>query len=354
MRTYWKQQKNYGKAEALLERKWPEKYNALGHLQWIGRLYGGGLTMTLGLFRRHIYQGTWGSALFQSLYQPTPNSLWQLTLTPEWYLVILALAVLSLLGLLWTPLLLALPLLVLALGTLIVQAGLSATHASFINAPRTRIAKLKLYGLTALLHMFQPLARLYGRLLHGLVPWRRHSIPGYACPYLHTITLWSEKWQDPITRLHSIEADLRAHRTKVRRGGDYDRWDLEVRDGLFGRTRMLMAIEEHGGGKQLVRFRSWPVWSFGGLMLLLLFALLSAGAALDGAWAAFVILGGVALLLALSIFEGCANTLMILLSVLKQPKQEEYPLSGGSPDLIEIVKMRRLDEYQSLARSEHS
>src|SRR5207302_2481020 len=138
VRAYWKQQKNYGKAEALLERKWPEKYNALGHLRWIGRLYGRGLTVPLGLSRWHIYQGMWGSAPFQSLYQPAPNTLWQLTLMPEWYLVILALAVLSLLSLLWPPLLLALPLLVLALGMPLVQAGLSATHASFTGAPRTR------------------------------------------------------------------------------------------------------------------------------------------------------------------------------------------------------------------------
>jgi len=158
VRTYWKQQKNYGKAEALLERKWPEKYNALGHLRWTGRLYGGGLTLPLGLYRRHIYQGTWGSALFQSLYEPAPDTPWVLMLMPEWYLVILALAVLSLLGPLGPPLLLILPLLVLAIGALVVQAGLSATHASFTSTPRTRLARLKLYSLTALLHLLQPLA----------------------------------------------------------------------------------------------------------------------------------------------------------------------------------------------------
>ncbi|HEY2015124.1 MAG TPA: glycosyltransferase, partial [Bryobacteraceae bacterium] len=32
LRAYWKQQKGYGKAEALLERKWPSKYNQLGHV----------------------------------------------------------------------------------------------------------------------------------------------------------------------------------------------------------------------------------------------------------------------------------------------------------------------------------
>src|SRR5205814_1221733 len=104
-------------------------------------------------------------------------------------------------------------------------------------------------------------------------------------------TPWSEQWQDPIARLQSFEADLRSLDICVRRGGDYDRWDLEVRGGIFGTARTQMAIEEHGAGKQLVRFRSWPVCSSGGLMLLFLFALLSSGAALDRAWLASVLLG---------------------------------------------------------------
>src|SRR5439155_21514058 len=40
--AYWRQQLQYGRAEAMLERKWPEKYNAVGHLTWNGRLYGKG------------------------------------------------------------------------------------------------------------------------------------------------------------------------------------------------------------------------------------------------------------------------------------------------------------------------
>ena len=46
VRAYWRQQVGYGRAEALLEKKWPEKYNAAGHLTWAGRLYGGGLAQT--------------------------------------------------------------------------------------------------------------------------------------------------------------------------------------------------------------------------------------------------------------------------------------------------------------------
>src|SRR5213082_3648088 len=47
LRTYWKQQIGYGRAEAMLERKWPEKYNGPGHVRWSGRIYGSGLTRAL-------------------------------------------------------------------------------------------------------------------------------------------------------------------------------------------------------------------------------------------------------------------------------------------------------------------
>ena len=47
---------------------------------------------------------------------------------PEWYLVVAALAAVSALGLFWAPLLLALPLLALAVAAPLLQAGLSATR----------------------------------------------------------------------------------------------------------------------------------------------------------------------------------------------------------------------------------
>ncbi len=321
VRAYWRQQKNYAKAEALLEKKWPEKYNAVGHLSWTGRLYGPGFVQMLGQHPRRIYHGTWGSALFQSVYQPAPGTLATLTLMPEWYLLIMALAVLSLLGILWTPLLLSLLLLALAVCVLLIQVGLSAARASFTPASRSRIARLNLRGLTALLHLLQPLARLYGRLRYGLVPWRLHGPSGLCLPRTRMSTLWSECWRASTEWLQAIEAALCAVGTCVRRGGDYDRWDLEVRGGILGTARTRMALEEHGAGKQLVRFRSWPRCSTTGLALILLFAALSTGAALDDAWIASLMLGVVALLLALRTLLECARAMVAILHILEHPKK---------------------------------
>ncbi len=186
---------------------------------------------------------------------------------------------------------------------------------------RHRATRLKLYSLTVLLHLLQPMARLYGRLRFGLAPWRWRGISGHVLPRPQVSTVWSEQWHDPLERLRSIEADIYALGSYVRRGGDYDRWDLEVRGGIFGTARTRMAVEEHGAGKQLLRFRSWPTCSFTGLALILVFALLSIGAALDQVWTASAILGLVAILLAVRIFEECANAMATLLRVLKQPEK---------------------------------
>ncbi len=321
VRAYWRQQKNYAQAEALLEKKWPEKYNAVGHLRWTGRLYGTGLVQMLGQHTRRIYHGTWGSALFQSVYQPAPGTLATLTLMPEWYLIIMALAVLSLLGILWTPLLLSLLLLALAVGALLIQVGLSAARASFTPASRSRIARLNLRCLTAFLHLLQPLARLYGRLRYGLVPWRLRSTSGLRLPWPRMSTLWSECWRASTEWLQSIEVALRAVGSCARRGGDYDRWDLEVCGGILGAARTRMALEEHGAGRQLVRFRSWPRCSAKGLALILLFAVLSTGAALAYAWIVSIILGVVAILLALRTLLECARAMAAILHILEHPKE---------------------------------
>jgi GT2 family glycosyltransferase len=56
VRTYWRQQIGYGRAEAMLERKWPEKYSDAGQVQWTGRMNGSvlpyGLAWRARLMRR--------------------------------------------------------------------------------------------------------------------------------------------------------------------------------------------------------------------------------------------------------------------------------------------------------------
>ncbi len=307
VRAYWRQQKGYGRAEALLEMKWPDLYNRLGHLTWRGQLYGNRPLLALAQRRARIYGGVWGSEPFQSLYTPSVGTPWWLLLMPEWYLVIAGLLALSLLGMLWPPLLLALPLLALAAGAPVAYALLSAAYATFPTPARSAADDWRRRGLTVLLYLAQPLARLLGRLRLGLTPWRRRrGAVRLAFPRPRTCVSWSEQWQSSFQRLEASEAALREQGAVVVRGGDFDRWDLEVRGGLFGGVRLRLVVEEHGGGKQLVRLASWPIMSPLALLPVLVLAVLSAVAAADQAWLASALLGLPAVLLALRAFGDCA------------------------------------------------
>jgi len=196
LKTYWKQQQGYGKAEALLEAKWPERYNAMGHTTWAGRLYGTGWTRALGSRAGRIYHGAWGQAPFQSLYARESPVLALLPLMPEWWLVVAALAIMSLLGLAWAPLLLAVPLLVLALAGPMAQAWISTRDLPY-PAGTGSAERVRLRFITAVLHLVQPIARLKERLAHGLSPWRRRGVRGLGWPIPRTVRVWRDGWHGP-------------------------------------------------------------------------------------------------------------------------------------------------------------
>jgi len=291
VKTYWKQQRGYGRAEALLERKWPERYNAAGHFAWSGLLYGRGLTSALKWAGGRVYQGHAGRAPFQSIYQPAPGVLASLPLMPEWYLAILALAALTALGATWTPLLTAGPLLLIALALPLMQAAMAATKATFSGQRGFR--PWPRHVLTALLHLMQPIARLSGRLESGLTPWRRRG-RGVALPFAVTETAWREEWQSIEARTQAIARSLKGQEAAWRPGGDFDAWDFEVRGGMLSYARLLSSAEEHGGGHQLVLFRAWPDISNFALCLIAATGVLALAAGIDGAWPAAAVLALIA------------------------------------------------------------
>ncbi|HXL07720.1 MAG TPA: glycosyltransferase [Gemmatimonadales bacterium] len=306
LRTYWRQQIGYGRAEAMLERKWPEKYNGPGHVRWVGRIYGSGLTHALGWRRPRVYHGVWGGAPFQSLYQPAPSLLGSLPQMPEWYLMIASLVTIAAFSAVWRPFQLAVPLLAVAIVPPLAQAWLSAMRASF---PEMRAApwptRVRRRLLTALLHLAQPLARLRGRLKEGLTPWRRHGTPALAPLWPVTTSIWTEHRQELDQRLKEMEEGLRAEGACVLRGGRHDRWDLEVRGGFFGAARLLLGVEEHPGGHQMLRLRWWPDVPARGPLLTLAFALFARSALHDRAWVAAGVLGAGALFFLWRTLEQC-------------------------------------------------
>jgi len=225
-------------------------------------------------------------------------------LMPEAYLALGCLSALVALGGLWHPLFFLAPALALAAGTLAARAVSAAAGARFPTPGLTARERTTRQVIAALLHLAQPLVRLDGRLRHGLTPWRRRGAHGRAVPVARRLEHWSEEWVDPPERVRSLEASLVDHGAVVRRGGDFDDWDLETRGGTLAGTRVWTVVEEHGGG-QLTRLRCRPTWSRGGLVVILLLAVLGLGAAASGAAPAAAVIGILAAALALrTVSEG--------------------------------------------------
>jgi len=307
LRAYWRQQVHYGRAEALLERKWPEKYNAAGHVSWLGRTYGSALARSLLPRRWRVYYGTWGSAPFQPAHESEPGMLASLMIMPELYLLVAALAALSLGAFLWPALLVSVPLFALATAVLVGQAAIGAAQARFDRAGRSRLRLAGLRALTAFLHLLQPLARLVGRVREGLTPWRQRGGNGLALPLPGVSTIWSERWQPHEAHLAALEERLKDGGAVVLRSGAADRWDVEVRGGALARVRVSVAVEEHGAGRQLVRVRRRPRPSGPAVSLLAFATVLSVAAGLDGAWGAATALALVAGAVIIRMFQEWAG-----------------------------------------------
>ncbi|HEX9047603.1 MAG TPA: glycosyltransferase [Verrucomicrobiae bacterium] len=310
---YWKQQLNYGRAEAMLERKWPEKYNAAGHLTWNGRLYGNSFHHFFQWSRRRIYHGSWGSALFQSVYSVAPGTFASILMMPEWYLLIGMLMIVLPFGAIYAPLLYSFILLALTIAPPALHACLSSERALFHGVPKRSLERQKLALTTAWLHFIQPAARLMGRLRQGLTPWRQRGGERIIFPRARSIAVWSQDtWRGPEERLKGLELAMRESGAVVVHGGDYDHWDLEVRGGLLASTRTQLVIEEHGDRRQLVRLRAWPVASPSVLLVATIFAALAMTAAVNLAWTAWLVLNVPAAALLLRVIYECGSAMDVV------------------------------------------
>ncbi|HKP17029.1 MAG TPA: glycosyltransferase [Gaiellaceae bacterium] len=324
--AYLRQQRGYGRAEALLERKWPQKYNGFGHVSWGGRLYGSVARHPLGR-RPRINYGKWGTGLFQRIYHPPPTSLHSLPLMPEWPLFVAALAGIAALGSLWDPFAFAgIPAALLTLFVL-VEAAVSAVRAPLRSRGRSRVRRIAQRLLLMCLYVLQPIARLGGRLSYGLTPWRMRGRKKFALPRPRSAEVWSEHWVSAEDRLEILEEGVRGDGTAIVPGQAFDRWDLEACGGMLGAARLRMAIEEHGSGRQLVRFRIRPRLTRVATCLVVAVGGVATVAALYGAWKGAVVLAAVCAALALrALLEAAMSTAALLRGVQRQHDLAEHEL----------------------------
>ena len=64
--TYLRQQRGYGRSEALVEARHPNRFTPAGTARWRGRIYN---SIAPSITRQRVYRGIYGAAAYQSVYQ---------------------------------------------------------------------------------------------------------------------------------------------------------------------------------------------------------------------------------------------------------------------------------------------
>ncbi|HVH80338.1 MAG TPA: glycosyltransferase [Stellaceae bacterium] len=256
VKAYIGQQKGYGKAEALVYGKHPSRFNAFGQAKWSGRIYGD-LSSAMLLFRKPvIYSGTFGRGLFQTLYQPPANIFQYLPLTFEWTLLSLPLALTGIIaGHGW--LLLVLPLLLT--WAMCVKGGFSAKIDPRFEGSKAR-------ALIALLIYLGPLLRGWTR-----IKWRLKALPAVIpaavrpleqrgrwawCFRGFVLSYWNESATEKETLLGALMRVCHQAHYPVAMDAGWEDWDIEIGGGPAGGARIMVATENHGAEKRLLRVRA--------------------------------------------------------------------------------------------------
>jgi GT2 family glycosyltransferase len=255
IKSYLKQQMGYGKAEAMLLQKHPDRFNAVGCARWAGRIYGG-IRTSLSTTKGFIYYGPFGSGLFQRVYHAPHSWLADLPLSLEWNIV----TVLLLLGAFLSPLL-------LILGGLSGMASVWAVmqQTMLTDVPVKHHRKLgKL--LVGALHYIQPLARGWARIKRVWQQQPRATrwpdflqrLPGGTWRRRVILSYWTEDGIEKDAILQSLIQQLREGGYPTLTDSGWKPWDLAIDEHLWSRIPIEVVVENHGESKRLARFRiSW-------------------------------------------------------------------------------------------------
>jgi hypothetical protein len=147
--------------------------------------------------------------------------------------------------------------------------------------------------------------------------------------------------------VRSIEEGIKRAGGRVSRGGPYDRWDLELLGGIAGAARLLVVVEEHGRGRQLVRCRVWPR-AVGFLPRLALGLSAVAGLAVVArAWTGAVLAGALSAVIVVTVLAECGHAVAAALGPsVAMPGSDSPPAveDDAAPSRISTVRAMAVEE----------
>jgi glycosyltransferase involved in cell wall biosynthesis len=254
--AYLRQQKGYGRAEAMLRLKHPHRFTNMGTARWHGIIYGEG-AVGLPVVQPVIYHGRFGSSLFQSVYAANALSLWTYPGLLEWQ--VLAAFLIALSVMFW-PLAVIGILMLVASATSAIRMG---NHAPLpINAPRW--SRPLVYALTYV----QPLIRGWHRSrywfaarntvhtrVRDLPPVKARRGPAGA----QDLSWESTKYIGREALLKHVEEECQIRNWPADVHVCVRNWDLELIGDAWHTLRVHTATEELGWPKRFTRCRIVPV-----------------------------------------------------------------------------------------------
>lgn len=230
VRAYLKQQRGYGRAEAMLQFKHPQRFTRAGAVRWNGIIYGEG-AVGLPLRQAPTHHGKFGTGLFQIVYRQNQYSPWALFTLAEWHLAAVLLLICSSA---WRPLAAG----AAAMGLLTIVAA--ARSALKVSLPPSAPAMCR--AVVFLLHLAQPVVRAAQRYCYRLRR-KRYPFP----------SLCGAVPRENVKRISLLKRDLY--------------WQSERGGG--GREQLLEALTQTAGGLAWPgifgdEWSDWDVALFGG------------------------------------------------------------------------------------------
>lgn len=252
LRTYVRQQRGYGRAEALVEARHPHRYTQAGSARWHGHIYDSFAPRLLG---QRVYRGVYGTAAFQSVYHGRNDArglALQLGVPASTATLMTAPLALE-----WE--LLGLP----ALVALLFLVGLFVLEAASASRPRRVRHVLRFRCGVACLSMIQPLARTWGRTRQraparsGLGPQR--PLPAIiARPGHNVFVLPEDRPREAMAA--AIVALLRSGGLRVDTVSGWEAHDARLLASTLVQGKLVTSSHPAGCVQLMIRRR--PRWRF--------------------------------------------------------------------------------------------